>query len=92
MVVNSVLSTHTVMVVNSVFSTHTVMVVKSVMSSDTVMVVKSDVFCCCFFLGGGVTARQDYFTHFEPTQSQGAAKTGEKPLEHLQAELCLTHM
>ena len=52
MVVNSVLSTHTVMVVNSVLSTHTVMVVKSVMSSDTVMVVKSDVFCCFFFWGG----------------------------------------
>ena len=47
---------------------------------------------------GGVynfTAHQDYFTHFEPSQSVGGAKTGdpqEKPRDHLQAELGLSHM
>ena len=38
-------------------------------------------------------ARQDYFTHFEPSQTLGGAKTGdprEKPPEHPQAELCLS--
>ena len=36
------------------------------------------------------TARQDYFTHFEPSQSKGGAKTGdprEKPPDDPQAEL-----
>ena len=40
-------------------------------------------------------ARQDYFTHFEPSQSLGGAKTGdprEKPPGHPQAELDLSHM
>ena len=35
-----------------------------------------------FFFYLGFTARQDYFTHFEPSQSQGGAKIGdpwEKP-------------
>ena len=27
-------------------------------------------------MGGVFTARQDYFTHFEPSQSSGGAKTG----------------
>ena len=46
-----------------------------------------------FYLG--FTARQDYFTHFEPSQSVGGAKAGdprEKPPDHPQAELCLSHM
>lgn len=46
-----------------------------------------------FYLG--FTARQDYFTHFEPSQSLGGAKTGdprEKPPDHPQAELGLSHM
>ena len=41
-----------------------------------------------FYLG--FTAHQDYFTHFEPSQSVGEAKTGdprEKPPDHQQAEL-----
>ena len=45
--------------------------------------------------GGGVTARQDYFTHFEPSQSLGGAKMGdprEKPPDHPQAKLSLSHM
>ena len=40
-------------------------------------------------------ARQDYFTHFEPSQSLGGAKMGdprEKTPEHPQAELGLSHM
>ena len=43
----------------------------------------------------GGTARQDYFTHFEQSQSLDAAKTGDsqnKPPGHLQAELGLSHM
>ena len=43
----------------------------------------------------GVTAHQDYFTHFEPSQSLGGAKMGdprEKPHDHLQAEFGLSHM
>ena len=46
-----------------------------------------------FYLG--FTARQDYFTQFEPSQSLGGAKTGdpqEKPSNHPQAELDLSHM
>ena len=40
-------------------------------------------------------ARQDYFTHFEPSQLLGGAKMGdprEKTPEHPQAELGLSHM
>ena len=40
-------------------------------------------------------ACQDYFTHFEPSQSLGGAKTGdprEKPPDHLQEQLGLSHM
>ena len=46
-----------------------------------------------FYLG--FTARQDYFTHFELSQSSGGEKTGdpqEKPPNHQQAELGLSHM
>ena len=42
----------------------------------------------------GFTARQDYFTHFEPSQSVGGAKTGdrrEKLLDHLEIELGFSH-
>ena len=45
--------------------------------------------------GGRSTARQDYFTHFESSQSLHAAKTGDpqnKPPRHPQAELGLSHM
>ena len=49
-----------------------------------------------FFCGsGGGTARQDYFTHFEPSQSLDAAKTGDpqnKTPGHPQAELGLSHV
>ena len=41
------------------------------------------------------TAHQDYFTNFEPSQSLGGAKTGgpwEKPSDHPQAKLGLSHM
>ena len=44
-------------------------------------------FCLCF------TACQDYFTHFEQSQSLGGVKTGdprEKPPDHPQAELGLS--
>ena len=40
-------------------------------------------------------ARQGYFTHFEPSKSEGGAKTGdprEKPPDHPQAELGLSHI
>ena len=50
-------------------------------------------FCFCFYLG--FTARQDYFTHFEPRQSNGRAKMGdpqEKPPDHPQAELGLSQV
>ena len=50
-------------------------------------------FIFLFYLG--FTARQDYFTHFEPSQSLGGAKMGdtrEKPPDHPQAELRLSHM
>ena len=51
----------------------------------------------CFVVGGGgaFTARQDYFTHFEPNQSLGGAKMGdprEKNPDHPQTELGLSHM
>ena len=48
-----------------------------------------------FFFDLGFMARQDYFTHFEPSQLLGGAKTGdprEKPPDHPQAELGLSHM
>ena len=50
---------------------------------------------CVCVCGGGETARQDYFTHFEPSQSLDAAKTRDpqnKPPGHPQAELGLSHM
>ena len=50
---------------------------------------------CIVFFYLGLTARQDYFTHFEQSQSIGCAKTGdprEKPPDHPQAELGLSHM
>ena len=43
----------------------------------------------------GFTTRQNHFTHFEPNQSFGGAKTGdtqEKAPNHPQAELGLSHM
>ena len=46
------------------------------------------------FLYMGNASRQDYFTHFERSQSLGGAKKGdprEKPY-HPQAELGLSHM
>ena len=46
-----------------------------------------------FYLG--FTAHKDYFTHFEPSQSFGGAKTGdprEKTPDHTQAELGLSHI
>ena len=46
-------------------------------------------------VGVGLMARQDYFTHAEPSQSVGGAKTGEsweKPPDHPQAEVGLSHM
>ena len=46
-----------------------------------------------FYLG--FTARQDYFTHFEPSQALGGAKTGDlekKPPDHSKAELGLSHI
>ena len=48
-----------------------------------------------FGVGVRITAREDNFTHFETSQSVGGAKTGdplEKPPDHPQAELCLSHM
>ena len=48
-----------------------------------------------FFFYLGFTARQDNFTNFEPSQLLGGAKTGqpgEKPHEHPQAELGLSHI
>ena len=47
------------------------------------------------FIHLSFTARQDYFTHFEPSQSQGGAKAGhprEKPPDHLQTELDLSRI
>ena len=46
-----------------------------------------------FFFHLGFTACQDYFIHFEPSQSLGGAKMGnprEKPPDHQQAELGLS--
>ena len=48
-----------------------------------------------FFLLFGLTARQDYFTHFEPSQSLSGARMGdpwEKPPNQPQAERSLFHM
>ena len=48
-----------------------------------------------FLIYLGFTARQDYFTHFEPSQSFGGEKTGdpwEKTPDHMQAELGLYYM
>ena len=53
------------------------------------------VFCLFCLFCFVFTARQDYFTHFEPSQSLGGAKTGdprEKPPGHPQAEFGLSHM
>ena len=54
-------------------------------------VVKCDIVKTFFLFGF-----QDYFTHFEPSQSLGGAKNGdtrEKPPDHLQAVFvcCLAH-
>ena len=43
----------------------------------------------------GLTAHQDYFTHYELSQSLGGAKTGdprEKTSDHPQAEHGLSHV
>ena len=43
----------------------------------------------------GFTARQDYFTHFEPVQSLGGAKMGdsrENLHDHTQTELGLSQL
>ena len=51
-----------------------------------------NVFWFVFYLG--FTARQDYFTHFEPSQSLDGAKTEypqEKIPDHPQAQLGLSH-
>ena len=48
-----------------------------------------------YFFYLGFMACQDYFTHFEPSQSLGGAKTGdprEKTPDHPQAQLGLSHM
>ena len=48
---------------------------------------------CFIYLG--FTARQDYFTHFEPSQSLCGVKTGdprESPHDHPQTELGLSNM
>ena len=36
-----------------------------------------------FFSNFAFTPRQDYFTHFEPSQSLGGAKTGDPRQNHL---------
>ena len=56
---------------------------------------KMDILSVFLFFHFGLTARQDYFTHFEPSQSLGGEKTGdrrEKPPDHPQVELGLSHM
>ena len=48
-----------------------------------------------FWFDMGLTTRQDYFTHLEPSQSLGGAETGatrEKPVDHPQAEFGLSHV
>ena len=52
-------------------------------------------FVFVLFFYPGFMARQDYFTHFEPSQSLGGEKTEnplEKPPDNPQAELGLSHM
>ena len=47
------------------------------------------------FFEGGVTACQDYFSHFEPSQSLGGVKMGdprEKTSVRSQAELDMSYM
>ena len=47
------------------------------------------------FFDLGITARQDYFTHFEPNQTLDEAKTGDprkEPPDYPQAELGLAHV
>ena len=39
------------------------------------------------FLRGGVTAREEYFSHFAPSQSLGGAKTGDTEKNHLTTRL-----
>ena len=63
---------------------------KKVIVSD---VVWCNLFAVFFYLG--FTAHQDYFTHFERSQSLDGAKMGdprEKPSDYPQAELSLSHM
>ena len=53
---------------------------------------RRNVFLYCFYLG---FKDQDYFTHFEPSQSVDGTKTGdprEQPPDHPQAEVSLFHM
>ena len=48
-----------------------------------------------FLFDLGFMARQDYYIHFEPSWSLDGAKMGdplEKPHDHLQVELGLSHM
>ena len=57
------------------------------------VVITHIVFNLFFYLD--FTAHQDYFPHFEPSQSQGGMKTGdplETPPDQPQAELRLSHM
>ena len=56
------------------------------------VIKQQDIVSLHFF---GFTARQDYFTHFEPSQSLGRAKTEdprEKQHDHPQADLGFSHM
>ena len=51
--------------------------------------------CIFSFFYLGLTARQAYFTHFQPSQLLGGAKTGDprqKTPDDPQAELGLSHM
>ena len=45
-----------------------------------------------FLLSLNLRSFQDYFSSYETSQSVGGAKTGEKNLAHLQAEIGLNHM
>ena len=45
-----------------------------------------------YFFYLGFTACPDYFTHFEPNQSQGGEILEKKTPDHPQAELGLSHM
>ena len=69
--------------------THFVSFVMSWLKWYQLMVVLDIFFCVCF------TAHQDNFTHFLQSQSLGGAKRGdpqEKPSDHPQAELGLSHV